>query len=345
MRLTELECKFRKVTGYDKVDDILAVVFYGSRVTKNNNATSDLDVLVISKKKGNFKKGFIIDGIKVDCQIYGLDSIYDELYDKKIASNEYFKAVLQNGLVLKNKEKTIELIQDYLKEIDEIKLKKRTIKTANRRELVIFYEDFSNKQDDYSYFNLLEIIRKNYHYLKKFSYISNLKVGKIYTTKEKYEKDYCLNLPTSDFIKLYMEAIKEEDFQKRMILIKKLMTFLNVSLDYDFFDMRQEYFKMYSLNEIRTNLLVFHNKIVSVESLLQKGDSYMKAGYYIVLKEINDFVDFLILDDDVKKQYDELFRKAVLENNNINSVFLLWEIFHLIENDYHFDYDNYVLKL
>ena len=68
MRLTELECKFRKVTGYDKVDDILAVVFYGSRVTKNNNATSDLDVLVISKKKGNFKKGFIIDGIKVETQ-------------------------------------------------------------------------------------------------------------------------------------------------------------------------------------------------------------------------------------------------------------------------------------
>ena len=58
-----------------------------------------------------------------------------------------------------------------------------------------------------------------------------------------------------------------------------------------------------------------------------------------------DFGKFLMLDDEIKKQYDELFAKARQENNIVDGILHLWEIFHLIEKGYHFDYDNYMLRL
>ena len=345
MELAKLEEKFREVTAYDTNEDILVVIFYGSRVTKSNKPTSDLDVLIVSNKKGNFKKGFLIDDIKIDCQVYGIDSIYDAIYEKKVMSNEYFRAVLQNGLVLKNENKTIELIERYMANVSKIKPKKRIIRSSSKKELITFYEEFLKSQDDYSYFNLVEIIRKNYHYLKNFSYINNLKAAKIYSAKEAYENDYCLNLPQEDFIACYLKALQETGISKRMMLIKELMGFLDISLEPDVFERKQDYFKVYTANEMKMHLLTFYNKIASVDAGLKSDLSMAKVNYYLVLKEMADFGKILMWDDEIKKQYDELFAKARQENNIVDGILHLWEIFHLIENGYHFDYDNYMLRL
>lgn len=341
MDIELLREKFLEKTKYDVDKRILAILFYGSRVKGNNKDSSDLDVLLITEGSHDFKIGMEIDGIQVDCQSYGIQTLSDIMYEKKRCNNQYFASVFQHCMIVKNENMTVEFALDIFHEYQDMKRKKFSLSGKMLDSLQEYYLRFKETEEDYFYYNLLEFIRKSYHVLFGCSYVSVLKVWDVYQQKEKYEKEDCLKLPVSSFIYLYIESLGAKESVERWECLKKLFSFL--SLDSSFLSRKVESCSSFlSEDEIRSRLLVFANKVEKVVSLLNEQSLYGDAAYFILLREIREFHDAVYGEE---KDFYSLFLEGTSCSDFSTRMSFLFQLFSLVEKDYHFDYKNYVLKL
>lgn len=335
--------EFNSLTKYNDNENVLGIIFYGSRINGTNDNFSDLDVLLIIKGHNNYKIGYKVLGTKVDCQVYGIDTLYDEILEKKLMNNNYFYSIIKTGLITKNKDMIVEIITDYLESLKNTKISKRRKKLNENiiAEMQEYYELFLNTKKDYYYFNLLEMIRKSYHYLNDYSYLSLTKVYDIYQNRNKYKDIYCLKLPNEKFINYYLSAILEKDYSKRITILKRFFDLLNIDLDNTIY--YQETFMIdNNLNNQKT-LLIFYNKISKLEQLFKNNHNYALLVYNVLLKEIKNYIEKS--NQHNKDESFTILKEIEKETNDLNKIKLLWKLLKNISIDNHFDYDNYVLKL
>lgn len=350
MENNELIKRFLEETNYLDDNDILAIIVYGSRIV-NNRINSDLDVMIISSKnKNNYLMGRIIDGVKIDCHIYSSDAIYNCMYEKCSSGNRFFDSVLHNGIVVKNKDGIVEQLECFLNNLEVKRKKKEGLSLRNSKMLVETYHNFKavcqnenlSYQSDYWYFNLLELIRRTYHYMRNCCYLNVMKVYDVYLNKDYYENLYQGKLPNDEFIELYLEAIKEFDNLKREKILINCFKLLNI----DFYNVdflvngdRRKY--LYNKHEVKEKLLELNNKICKVIDMLLSNCVYVDCCYNILLYQISDVYSKLPYDNDVN--FDVAFGNALIAKDVNERIDYLEKLFAFLDSNYRFDYDDYYL--
>lgn len=318
---------------------VIAVLVYGSRVLNTAREDSDLDILVICDGNRNYRLGSIIDGIKIDCTMYGIDNIYDVMDEKRKLNNNYFYSILEYGRVVVDETGVIDVMKSYLEEIEDMKLPKRKVSPKILSELRELYTSYNSEKDDYSYFNLLEKIRTIYHYKNHLSFLSLVKVLKVYEHTEKYKSSYHLNLPKDSFIKLFLEAIQCNDDNLRIEYTKKLMGYINVSCEsYSYYDDGT----YISIDEIKYKLLIFYNRLSELQKIVMESDSSFDYIYYVTLNQLIELARILNCQGIAYNEEIEYSRECKNKYEMMNH---LWNLFMKVGNDYHFDYKKYMIKL
>ncbi len=340
MNLDELIGKFLERTGYLNNDRISAIVVYGSRVRGTNKTTSDLDILVITENRRNIKAAMIIDGIKVDYNIFSSYDLFEIAYEKRMANNAYFESILKSGRVIKNNG-ILEEFEAYLDELSDMKIHKRKLSSKVLEEIKNLYENFTSSKSSYWYFNLLEKLRMTYNYLKNCSYVSMVKVYEVFSNSEFYEDAYSIKLPSSDFISLFLDGVNVKNFEIQLKIVNKIMFNLGIDIykEVDYIEDSAEFFYE---NDIKSELLVIYNKVEKVIDFLSNNHPYADYAYNVLLRQIELFYQRVYRS--ISKEISDALKSA----NNISNgerIRTLKGLFGIVDKDYRFDYDNYMLKL
>ncbi len=344
MTIQELIDKFLTITNYDKNDNILAIIFYGSRVSGKERPTSDLDVLVIDKRENNYKKGFLLEGIRVDCHIYAVRDIFQIIDIKKENNNTFLEAILKTGLIVKDMDETIEMLKDYEENINISSKKKKEIPKFILEDIRDLYNNYQDKlyTNDFYYFNLLEKIRIAVNYLYGCSYLGTSKVYKIFSNFKDYQDRYLIKLPNKDFIDLYLKAITGSKEERDKILII-LISYLHININE--IESSNYYNKniFYSEERIKEEMLVLHNKLLTTIDLLLINHPYGKMLYAIVLQSMYEY--YYKIYHKINYELEELYQKGIKENKNDVMIEVIREVFTILSEDYEIDYDNYLIRL
>ena len=340
MNLDELIKRFLDQTGYLEDEQVQAIVIYGSRIRGNYKETSDLDVLVITKRNKNCRIGFNIDGIKIDCNLYSADDLFDIAYDKRISNNSYFESVLKTGLIIKNTG-ILEELDEYLEEINDIRIKKGKIPLDVFVELKDMYDNFMDTKADYWYFNILEVLRMSYNFLKRCSYISMVKVYDFFSNSDFYEEAYSIRLPEKDFISLFLEAITVDDFNIKVNILNSIMISLGLDINRNV-DYINDKEKFLNVDEIKQELLTIYNKVEKVMEFLKNEHPYANYSYSVLLRQMNLFYQSVYRSDSLDI---DMAINSIDCSSNEEKIDMLKRLFGIIDKDYRFDYENYMLKL
>lgn len=339
MKLEELIEKFLDRTNYHNDDKILAIVFYGSRVKRTNKEASDLDVMIITNQNHSSKVAMVIEGIKVDCNIFSAKELFDFVYDKWLANNAYFNSVLKNGLIIKNNG-ILEELEDYLLELEYMNQGKKKLSLRFLEEIKDMYDNFKMNKKDFWYFNLLEKLRMAYNYLKNCSYVSMVKTYDIFSNADFYRDVYNLIIPDQSFIDLFLSAIECDDYDIRLTIIDSILNTLGIDISREVEVDASDTF--YNDDDIKNQLLIIYNKKEKVLEFLENGHPYVYYTYCVLLRQMDLFYQQIYRCS--SKDIDEAIR-----NSNSSSaqskIETIKKLFGIVEADYHFDYNNYVLKL
>lgn len=335
--------RFLEDTKFDTNPTILLLIVYGSRVTNTNTPNSDLDLFAITSQSKSYKIKRIIEGCLVECNVFSIESL-DFLVEEKYYNNDfYFESVLKNGIVLKSLNGTIEWFRNSLEEIHSINPRKRM--KVNRKLLskltdmfYIFYDAIKTENQemiDYSYFNLIEYIRQVYQKKYGFSPVSLFKVFNIYADKEKYTKEYLIKLPSDDFILKYKEAVDLKLTKDRIKILEYLLGLIQV--DCKQYHVVEEEQVFLSINQIKFSLLTMNDKKCKLIESLMYNYSWADSLYFVFLRQINELYNYLYNDNEY---FEKLFTDALKEKNINTRIFLIEELFLLVDRDYRFDYDD-----
>lgn len=340
MSLQELIEKFLSKTGYLEDEKVCAIVVYGSRVRGTNKDNSDLDVLVISKLRKNMKAAMLIDGIKVDYNIFSVYDLFDIAYEKRIINNAYFESILKNGFVIKNNG-ILEELKEYLEGLEEIKNNKKKVSNQVLDEIKDLYDNFVTTKQSYWYYNLLEKLRMTYNYLNNCSYVSMIKVYDVFSNGDFYEDAYSISLPSLSFRSLFIEAVTTTEFDLQLNVINRIIEILGMNLNKN-----RDYYKEEELfltdNDIKNELIIIYNKVEKMIDLLTNNHPYADYSYNVLLRQIDLFYQRVYRNNSTE------INDAIKNANKISNeerVKILRELFGIVDKDYRFDYDNYMIKL
>lgn len=336
--------RFMEETKLDIHPNILVIIAYGSRITKTNQKNSDLDLFMITSQNENYKIKRIIDGYSVECNIFSIHNLEQLIEENYYNKNFYFNSVIQNGIVIKNMDYTGEWVESILMNVSySVTTKKQKIsrkQLAELNDLYFSFQDAYEKQDlvlgKYYYYNLMECIRRIYHKKYSFSPISTFKIFNIYSHKEQYIKQYLSSLPNDDFISKYQSAITKQLFMEQEQTINEFLEMLHIELGEESLVMEKELFL--SKCEIKYSLLTLHDKLCKVIESLMRDDSWQEAIYYVFLNQLCQFYNMLYKERD--PFFEELFQSALSTKDKNKRIFLLEQLFLLVDKDYCFDYDD-----
>lgn len=340
MSLENLIQTFLDKTGYLQDNKILAIVVYGSRVRKTNKESSDLDILVISDDTKNYKASMMIEGIRVDYNIYSVRDIFDIAYSNKVANNAYFESVLKTGMVIKNQNYVIEQLESYLEELRNLKTGKKKLSLKVIGKIKEAYEDFISKRDLPSYFYLLECLRTSYNYIKNCSYVSMIKVYDVFRNRDFYEETYSIKIPGETFTSLFLMGIETSDYDIQLEIVGRLLLMLGIDLNQDVYYEKNDCLR--NSDAIKRELIVLHNKVLQVILFLKGNHPYGPYCYFVTLQQMNE-VYFSIYGEDSPDILETI--KISMDKSNEEKASLIKRLFSLLDKDYHLDYDNFMLKL
>ncbi len=318
-------------------NNIISVIIYGSRILKNNRPDSDLDILIIIDGNNNYRIGKKIDSVRCDATIYTFNDIYDIIEAKKNTSNQYFHSVLDHGYIYEDKMYLIPTLKDYLATTESHR-KARKVNNSDLFELKYLYEEFLTTNADFYYYNLLEKIRTIYHYKNRYSYLSLTKVIKTYEESAFYTQNYHLHLPSSNFRNLFLEAVYSK-CSERIPKIKSLLKFLNLP---PFLQTEPSYnnIRYYNQEEIKYYLLIIFNRLNELKRLC--NTPHFPYIFNVTQKQLYAFCQSINLIDET---IENLFASITNAPNNFGELKILYQILTHINANYHFDYDDYMIKL
>ena len=316
-------------------DNVLVVIICGSRVNNNHKKNSDLDVLLITKNGSDYKKGFLINGVNIDCIEYDINNIEYVIKHQLKTNNNYLVSVIDNGIILKNTNETIEIINKCF-EISSQLIPKRKISLSKLTNLSQLYMSYKKDKSKKNYYLLIEYIRDLYHYINNYSSISTSQVYDIYTNKDTYEKLYNLKLPDNFFIRYYLEFIYGNTKD-----IEKLLTFIDFKSDDLNIYEEENYDYHYSETKIKEQILYYIKMGKKVTDYILQIHPYSEMLYHIFLSQVYNFYHEVYSDDLI----DNVYINALKTDNVNERVISVKKMLNLLNRDYNFDYNNYSLRL
>lgn len=344
MTARELIQKFKDKNKIMEDKMIAGMVVYGSRVNNYGNDQSDLDVFLISNGENTYKAMQKIDDISIDSNIVSLNHIFDLIEQDKEEHASYYSSVFNTGIVEKNEEGIVDYIKDKVNERFLGENDKRKMYSFEKIQLGNLFARFNNINrnklyDDYLYYNLLDKIRTNYFYINNYSRLSFPKVYDVFRNNRFITVYYQLRLPNKDFIDLYLNALSESDYDKRLELLRKMFTMIGIDSH-----------ELYSYNAVKKNaqdnlalrMFYLREKIVKVETMLINKHLASDYVYNIMLYRLKEF--FWLLGSDEVSVVDEEFNAALLAKDIDERIKYLEALFAHIDKKFNIDYDNCLIK-
>lgn len=320
-----------------KKDTNFLVLIYGSSVTGRSNSTSDLDIFVLGTYESSFRKSIVVDGRELEINYTDILSIESRI-DKSIKdNNSYYESVFNNNIVLKDTEMFVDRYKNYISTAKSFfKNAPRKMPVRNKYLLYSLYKDFRKYEDFYSYFNLLDEIRMTFAYMNNYSTLNVSKVYDMYTDYIHATQDYCLRLPSVEFIQHFDSSIRNP-------LDKHKLEYLMKSVGYDSLTVLRECdFFNYIDNQKKKSILIHTNKMINKGiRMLVENNPYMDYVYHVLLNNLYHFFEEIY--GSVTEEFLEVFNLAKQERDNYSKIEFLKQLFSLLEGKYAFDYKNYTL--
>lgn len=225
------------------LSDYIGIIVYGSYVCGRNNNLSDLDIMIIKENYLTQDCGSImIDGVRVEYFVEDLKVLY------KLTKNE----VNNNDPSHLTKFVTCEILYDKKGEIKEFI---NCIKELYKTKITPMFEDndkfsifsINNRIEDLEslinddsfyavYYIILEKIRNLYSKINGTISLPITKIEKIYTDKDFAQKYIACeqhNLPSKEFIDLYLDCLKIDNKNTMISNLKKLYSYSFGTLDFN----------------------------------------------------------------------------------------------------------------
>ncbi len=316
-------------------DSIFLVLIYGSSATGHASNSSDLDVFVCGNLGACYRRAVVIDNKELEINFIDFNYIDAELEKSIEDNNSYYESVLKNNIVLKNSYFLIDKLKTSLE------CMKRDTKKANRKMplknqylLSEFYKGM--REDLYSYFNFLDEVRTTMAYIYNYSTLHVGKVYEIYSNKEHAVNDYCLNLPTDEFISRFDSAIRKTFDNDSITWFMDSVKFeplpiLGDCLSFSYVDQQR----------IKT-ILIHMNKLVNrTIRYLIENNPYKEYLYHVVVNHLFRFYKEIY--GSVTEEFLKILECAKVETDTSLRINFLRELFVSLEGKYAFDYKNYTL--
>lgn len=279
MEVMELINRFLEETNFQEKPDLMLLMAYGSRVTGNNHENSDLDILYITSKSREYRGCRLVDGIPVDITIIPINDAEEMIMESSSNGSVYLKSVLKTGLVIIDKYGTFDMLSQAL---SFEKVQKRTLDGTLLDLAVNHFFDFEERRgnENIHYYAALDLLRRAYHAKKGCSNISTSKVYELYCDREKAKK-YMLKLPDDIFLKDYLSALQERDYEKRKeLLVRFLKLFQNERVKRNDNDSFLDDFW------ITKNLVTMNNAIWKCEDMALQNNPYAIPLYYMLMDKM-----------------------------------------------------------
>ena len=226
-----------------KLDDYIGVLVYGSYVGNRSNDLSDLDVMII---KNNYETqdcgSLLINDIRVEYFVQDLKRLY-ELIKNEIDNNDpsHLTKFATCEILYDSNGKILEFV-NYAKDIYNTKIVplfddnvKFSIFSINNR--MEDLESLINSESFYAaYYITLEKIRVLYAKINGVIDLPLMKIEKIYRDinfAQKYIASPIHDLPSQEFIDLYLQCIKINDRVEMLNNLKRLYNYSFGKLDFD----------------------------------------------------------------------------------------------------------------
>lgn len=318
-------------------DTNFLVLIYGSSVTGLSTKTSDLDVFVLGEFTNNFRMACVVDDTELEINFVDIVSI-ENCIDKSIEQNNaYYESVFNNNIVLKDTNNYVQRYKNYIEFYKGItKKENRRMPTRKKYLLYSLYKDLREYEDLYSYFNFLDEIRMTLAYMNNYSTLHVGKVYDMYTNPTHATKDYCLTIPSIDFINQFDSSIRNP-------IDKDGLKYLMNSVQFDPLIPIRDYYQFSQVNSNRIQSILIHmSKLVNrTIRMLLSNHPYMDYVYYVVLNHIYRFYEEIY--GSVTEEFLEVFNSAKNEKDISLRIDFLSQLFSLLEGKYAFDYKNYTL--
>ncbi|MCH5166754.1 MAG: hypothetical protein J1F35_02565 [Erysipelotrichales bacterium] len=342
METQELINKFCEKTNIESNSKIASIIAYGSRITGYEYSSSDLDLFIVAYSKKSYRYCTVIDGIDVEATVISFDELEDKLVNASMANNHYYRSVINTGTVIYDKLDIISLMNEILDK--KVKMRKINFPSELITELTILINNFKYSEDkyvDFYYFNILETIRNIYYQLNNISFLNYRKIYDMYQNQDYARDIYKLDLPSQDFIELFLEAINKTSKEERISIINKLCDLINYSNLEKNYSYREKG-AFIDTDDIKIRLSHLNRKVCRLEEMLISNHPFKEYVYFCLLKELKDFYLLVYHFDD--SDLDELYKIAINSVSLDDRIKALENLFNFVDKDYRFDYHNYCLR-
>lgn len=346
MEVRSLIEKFKEENNIMNLDIITGMVVYGSRVNCFDNEASDLDVLLITNGKDCYKAGQVIDDVKIEMGIYSANKLLSLIYDDKKNNNRFFSSVFNTGLVEKNEENIVGVMRDFTNEAYVGRMEKRIIHPEVKCELHKLYINFKANEnkiyEDYYYYNLLEIIRNTYIYIKNYSRLAFTKVYDLFNSSI-LNRYYQLKLPPMDFMRTFIIALSTYGYDARIKVVDELLRMIGIEPMY--MSLMSDSFKVWDTSnfyELEYQIIYLRDKIKKVEDMLINNHDAKMYVYNVVLYRLRDLITWINNGNFDEASLD--FQYANACETDDERIKALENLFSHITSKININCDNYLVK-
>lgn len=331
----------------DRIPDkrhILGIIFYGSCQYKTNNSSSDIDLLLITDKEKNTKGTIYIDDRKVEFFEKNIFSLIEKIDRLNCSLDRSLISIFKNGEILYSKNNTVEFIKDEVLSKSE---KPSRIKKApsNANDILFYKSEIERLESDnplflYYYYNLLEIVRQEYHQQYGYSKLPTMKIYDLYSNPD-YAKDfYCVDLPKTDFRNKFLHLMTSGYDKEKL---NDLLNEIYIQEQMDSYE-----FSFYSKNRIKYFSTVVKNSVDKSNYYLECNRPDSLFCYYNALNKVRRLYDNINgieqQTDLMKADYDSKFLSLL--SSHIRKPQSLESLFENVSKPLDIDYKNYkVLEL
>lgn len=236
--------KFIEDMNYLNNEHALGALFYGSYLTGLNHKSSDIDMHIIfddSLKNHLIRGNKYYYGLKIEYFEKPISDLYLSIDNDFEKRNVAWLSIIGTSEVLFDKTGQIKKLQQYAINKYNNPIPKLDLETAkeyvsiisNRIEKLELSAGENSPYFIHLYHLTIEKIRVFYHDLNGLPKLSTSKVYKLYTN-ELYRKSYlCYEIPETEFINLYLDAISANNIsnQERLEKVKNLFNYAKRNID------------------------------------------------------------------------------------------------------------------
>ena len=321
------------------IDDpsILGIVFYGSRRNNSNNDNSDIDLMIISNKNGNYKCMTYVDGIRIEYFIKNYSDLLEKVDDINYSLDSSLLSIFSSSDIIYSRDGCVELLKEKILSKKMFNKKNKNYNCNTLNQFICYYGiNTDNRMKRFLYHNIIEQVRFIYHNSNGYSKLPLMKTSELYQNRTYAEDIYCLRLPDDDFINKYLRMINSDVNDEKMKDFIKCIVLKESKFMFE---------RTLSFSELKCRGTIINNALLKLNDYCNDSNSDYIHYYYIVLEKIRSFYcdmnsmvkSICEYGIDYNKEFCDLFMKC-LSDLKMESIY---ELFYYVSNPLDIDYKDY----